>query len=425
MITSFAQFLEQLQAREAAILAKEEVKHGPTIGDMYEGLARELIERAIPEKLNLKLVDGFVVGVDGDYSQQTDAMLVMGTDGHRIPKTEKWAWPIKDVLAVFEVKKNLYAADLADSIKKMQSISLQQKRLLETNIPVDLGPAEHAFARVIGRLPEPDEDENLVTAEGEIFRTIAHEQLAPIRVVFGFQGYADEAGLRTAFLDALEAVPNGIAGPGVLPNLIICRQNAILKLNGYPFVSRRAESGEWDLFGSTGKAPFGLLLELIWTRLSNQFNALFPVDDSLQIESIAQLLTGTPSVKDGVRGWCLRAIELTKEQLADRTIEEWSPVAMTPDEMILFEIAMRRGGLKTDDNVLLDAATKHDVSITDLAARLVEERIFSWRPDGYASSIGLPIHKAATSDGRHWLSTNADLLNLWIREKYGQDDNEL
>ncbi len=34
MITSFAQFLEQLQALEAAILAKEEVKHGPTIGDM-------------------------------------------------------------------------------------------------------------------------------------------------------------------------------------------------------------------------------------------------------------------------------------------------------------------------------------------------------------------------------------------------------
>ncbi|TAY27219.1 hypothetical protein ELH88_38760 [Rhizobium ruizarguesonis] len=81
MITSFAQFLEQFQAKEVAILAKEEVKHGPTIGDMYEGLARELIERTIPEKLNLKLVDGFVVGVDGDYSQQTDAMLVMGTDG--------------------------------------------------------------------------------------------------------------------------------------------------------------------------------------------------------------------------------------------------------------------------------------------------------------------------------------------------------
>jgi hypothetical protein len=185
---------------------------------------------------------------------------------------------------------------------------------------------------------------------------------------------------------------------------------------------RRTENGEWDLFGSTQEAPFGLLLELIWTRLSNQFNALFPVDDNLQVESIARLLTGTPDVKDGVRGWRLRAIELNKDQLADRPVEEWSPIEMAPNEMILFEMAMRRGGLKTDDDLLLEAAAKHDVSITDLAARLVEDRIFSCRPEGYASSIGLPIHQAITPDGRHWLSTNSDLLSLWIREKYRRSD---
>ena len=130
MITSFAQFLEQLQAKEAEILAAESVKHAPTIGDMYEGLTRNLVERAIPEGLNLRLVDGFVVGVDGQYSHQTDAMLVMGESGRQIPKTEKWAWPIADVLAVFEVKKNLYAKDLADGINKMRKVSLQQKELL-------------------------------------------------------------------------------------------------------------------------------------------------------------------------------------------------------------------------------------------------------------------------------------------------------
>ena len=62
MITSFAEFLEQLQAKEAELLAAEAVQHAPTIGDMYEGLTRELVERAIPKKLNLRLVDGFVLG---------------------------------------------------------------------------------------------------------------------------------------------------------------------------------------------------------------------------------------------------------------------------------------------------------------------------------------------------------------------------
>ena len=74
MITSFAAFLESLQAKEAAILAEENVKHAPTIGDMYEGLTKELLERAIPPNLGLRLVDGFVIGVDGKPGNQIDAL---------------------------------------------------------------------------------------------------------------------------------------------------------------------------------------------------------------------------------------------------------------------------------------------------------------------------------------------------------------
>ncbi|WCJ66290.1 hypothetical protein G6M15_25395 (plasmid) [Agrobacterium tumefaciens] len=127
MITSLAEFLDQLQEKEAAILAEQSVTHGPTIGDMYEGLTRELLERAIPQELNIRLVDGFVIGVDGKHSHQTDAMLVMGERGQRIPKTDQWIWPIEDVLAVFEVKKTLFGNQLVDSIEKMRVVSLQQK----------------------------------------------------------------------------------------------------------------------------------------------------------------------------------------------------------------------------------------------------------------------------------------------------------
>lgn len=233
MITSFAEFLEQLQAKEAAILIRESIKHGPTIGDMYEGLTRELIARAIPEELNLRLVDGFVEGVDGKYSSQTDAMLVMNDSGRRVPKTEKWVWPIQDVLAVFEVKKNLYAAELADSIDKMRRVSeLQRELLFSVRKQVSLKPARDAFARAMGRFPKSVEMDDLDSPEAEILRTIAHEQLAPVRVIFGYAGYADETGLRNAFIDALKTVEGGIAGPAVLPNLVICRKNALIKMNG-------------------------------------------------------------------------------------------------------------------------------------------------------------------------------------------------
>lgn len=197
MITSFAAFLESLQAKEAAILAEENVKHAPTIGDMYEGLTKELLERAIPPNLGLRLVDGFVIGVDGKPGNQIDAMLVMGDKGRQISKTTKWEWPIADVLAVFEVKKNLYAADLADSIDKMRVVSQQQKDYLlafKQNFAIEA--SSRAFARVMGRYPNPGEMDDLSSTSGEILRTIAHEQLAPVRVVFGYQGYVDEHGLR-------------------------------------------------------------------------------------------------------------------------------------------------------------------------------------------------------------------------------------
>lgn len=301
MITSFAAFLESLQAKEAAILAEENVKHAPTIGDMYEGLTKELLERAIPPNLGLRLVDGFVIGVDGKPGNQIDAMLVMGDKGRQIPKTTKWEWPIADVLAVFEVKKNLYAADLADSIDKMRVVSQQQKDYLlafKQNFAIEA--SSRAFARVMGRYPNPGEMDDLSSTSGEILRTIAHEQLAPVRVVFGYQGYVDEHGLREAFIDYLsKQSEGGVAGPAVLPNLIICRTNSLLKMNGHPYIEPMGDNGRWGLFGSERRAPFRLLIELIWTRLSNQFGQIFPMDDSLWEESLARLLDGTPVAVDG------------------------------------------------------------------------------------------------------------------------------
>jgi hypothetical protein len=418
MITSFAEFLEKLQAKEVAILSDEQVNHGPTIGDMYEGLTRELLERAIPEALNLKLVDGFVVGTDGSYSNQTDAMLVMGDSGHKIPKTEKWAWPIEDVLAVFEVKKNLYAAELADSISKMSRVSeLQMKLLRSSKSHPNLGPSLQAFAKTLGRSPFPDELDNLESQGGEILRIIAHEQLAPVRVVFGYEGYVDEPGLRAAFLDAIEAIRGGVAGPGLLPNLIICRKNAIIKLTGHPYLVPIRDSGEWDLFGSTSKAPFELLLELIWTRLANQFRAQFPVDDSLSVEAIAPLLTGKFIVQGQQRGWMYYAKSLAIKQLAERENSEWSPLALSTEESALLQLFVLEGSLDLDNEKLVEAAEEAEVNLEAFAAKLVDARLFSWVSSRVARPICDTIRTVVTPDGQFWASDNSDLLSLWLSER--------
>lgn len=419
MITSLAEFLDQLQKKETAILAEQSVTHGPTIGDMYEGLTRELLERVIPEELNVRLVDGFVIGVDGKHSHQTDAMLVMGEKGQRIPKTNQWIWPIEDVLAVFEVKKNLFGNQLVDSIEKMRVVSLQQKELMASERKqVRLGPSQDAFARLMGRFPSAGELEDFQGAGGEILRTIAHEQLAPVRIVFGYEGYAAETGLRKGFLDALRGAPGGVAGPAVLPNLIICRRNAILKMNGHPFISPIGEDGRWNLFGSTRTTPFALLLELIWTRLGNEFNAQFPVDDSLVKEVIAPLLAGEVVTDGSVRGWMFHYSTLSKEQLAHTPADRWEPVAITPEEYVIFGMAMNLGGLDLNDQSLQEGAAQSRLDLKAFAERLVAARLFSWVAIDVAHPVNDTIHTAVTPDGLFWLSDNQKLLGLWSQQ-YG------
>lgn len=419
MITNFAQFLERLQEKEAAILAAEAVKHGPTIGDMYEGLTKELVERAIPKSLGVQLVEGFVVGADGKYGHQTDAMLVMGDAGRQLPKTSKWAWPIEDVLAVFEVKKNLYVTDLADSLVKMRSLSEQQRQfLLAANRPIAIGTSHRAFARALGRFPAAGELDDFDNPGGEILRTIAHEQLAPVRVVFGYEGYADEHGLRQAFIDALGKAEGGVAGPGVLPNLVICRRNALVKLTGHPYIAPIGDNGRWDLFGSTREAPFRLLLELIWTRLANQFGKGFPLDDTLESEAIAPLLAGAPVKVDGQRGWYLYTTELSKAQLAEVGSEQWAPVELSTAEAVLFQMAMKGGGFDLESATRLEAAAHYGVNLKGFVKRLVKEHLVAWVQPTNAEPIADTIHHMISPDGKTWASTNLDLLTLWGAKNY-------
>lgn len=54
MITSLSDLIEALRTKEAEVLKRHDVKHGPTIGDMYEDLTRHIVGRAIPSELGLQ-----------------------------------------------------------------------------------------------------------------------------------------------------------------------------------------------------------------------------------------------------------------------------------------------------------------------------------------------------------------------------------
>jgi hypothetical protein len=112
MISTIADLLEAFRRKELELLDKQNVVHAPTIGRMYEGLTREVLEKALPTNADLRVVSGFVTNNRGELSRQIDCMLVAG-EGEKIPYTEDYQYHFYQVITVIEVKKNLFSNDLA------------------------------------------------------------------------------------------------------------------------------------------------------------------------------------------------------------------------------------------------------------------------------------------------------------------------
>lgn len=419
MISTVAELLERFLSMEAKILAAHSVEHRPTIGEMYEGLTKEALSRAIPAALCLRLVDGFVEGHDGKLSPQIDIMLVKGGTGRRIPHTTRYVWPINDVLAVFEIKKVLYAKELADGLAKMRAIwSLQYSALDSNAVPhVSIEASISAFARLFGRIPQKDAVQEFAHPDGAIFRTMVAEQISPVRVVYGFEGFANEINLREAFLELVEslAASNVDVSPPALPSLIVCRQNSLLKLGGHPYVYPH-EEGWWHLIGSERKQPWRMIIDLIWTRLYNEFHKDFPMDDTLEMESFVKLLSVKP-YEAGRAGWTMIATHATAADVEEPPAELWEPQQLSRHEEVIARTALTCGVLDLHDPDFTSYAKKFGVDLRAAVDALVEKRLFAWEGATVASPVIDSTDFVYDPDGTIWASNNRELLLLWLETR--------
>lgn len=418
LITTVANLLRELQAKEAAKLAKEKIAHPPTIGAMYEGLTRDILDRAIPSSLDLRIVDGFVEDHEGNLSPQIDAMLVSG-EGRQIPHTSGHVWPVQNVLVVLEVKKNLYGADLDDAFRKLRAVNDMHGAYMRQNRDgkFNITPTYNAFARLTGRYPRSWKEADALPEElSFIFHNLVGEQLGPVRVVFGYEGYVDEMGLRKGFSDFLNenlATPRGF-GIGSFPNLIVCRKNSLLKMNGQPYISPLVD-GWWPAVVSNSENPIRLLIELIWTRLSNQFNSSFPMDDTLQMERLAPFLSARFRRKGEKVGWEYRHEQISKEQLGKIEPTRWRPDAVDENEWVVVMQVARNGELDTRDPAFRNFAREEGFDPDKLVAKLVENRTLAWCDEHSVRLLYTgTILTAFMPSGETVATGETDLFGLWL-----------
>ncbi|MDX6748122.1 DUF6602 domain-containing protein [Polaribacter sp. PL03] len=344
MIKTIADFITKLKENGIELIDKDgDVKHPGLIGDMYEGLTNQMLNKAIFENLDLKVVSGKINNNDGDLSSQVDCMIVVG-EGKLIPFTNKYIYHYSQVIAVIEVKKTLNKQQLFGSYDNLKSI-INVSRSLDSEVePYVMRLFRKSWQLLTNtELPERENLDKLPEKMQYIYHTLLMEAYFPLRIVLGYFGYASELSLRDGFADMLdEKIEKNTRrgyGIGSFPNLIICRNNSLIKSNGMPFaVPFQNNEFYWPILLSSNKNPLLHLLEFIWTRLSYKFQLSSSIfDDELSNEFAHQFLDCKFDEDDkGNKGWSYKYCYFSKEDLnAKEPVENWEPAIIDRSEFIL------------------------------------------------------------------------------------------
>lgn len=407
MIRNTADILKAFMDEEASKLAKFKLKHGPTIGDMYEGLSAEILNRATPTNLDLRIVNGFVVDAQGHMSGQIDCMLVRGA-GERIPFTDSYKWPIQDVLAVFEIKKTLTYGDLKDSFVHLRQVYDSYRVWFDSlpdDHPVEAQSALRAFAQMTGVHTRGRTDD--VPAHLQLLHyTLIIEQLSPVRIVWGYGGYKTQAGLREALVRFLETAikdmgANGGMGFGVpcFPQMISCNGISLVKSNGQPY--RAQMHGEyWPFYVSSVTNPVWLMLELLWAKIENVCKVRMPYADGIIQEAFAPFLSARSMQANGQVGWYYKVKDVDLDKNFPTTTE-FKPIELTLGQYHVLGYLATSGAVDTTSDDFITHARE--------GGRAAEEFIKEITATGLAAIDGKflrpttdTIHLIATADGKYF-----------------------
>lgn len=370
-ITSLGELLEAFIRHEKELITQFEsegfkLTHGPTIGDMYEGLTKNLVANAIPPSLNLRIVSGFIKGCENKSSGQIDCMLVKG-EGRIIPNTDHEIVELHNVLAVFEVKKTLYGGEFPDVLDHFHQLMALDHA---PGFSIEAESVFRTFSQICGVYIEShDESQQLPFHQQLVYTSLVSEHTRPLRIAISYDGFKRESGFRKSFVGMIEEnVGKRWIPPTNWPDLIVSGEYSMIKLNGRPYAAP-SQSGYWDIYGTTRASPIRLMLELIYTRISKDVDIVDFWGDDLEIEAITPFLQAEAVEEGNNKGWRLLHTVRTESELNHLTPSApWLPFICDKEETIVLimlcnspdglEISEIEKGIAEKAQALVDRLTK-------------------------------------------------------------------
>lgn len=427
MIETVSDFLLALIRKEQTVLASSPISHGPTIGNMYEGLSRSILERTFPHDLGLRLVSGFISGRDGGLSGQIDCMLVSGS-GLPIPYTDSFVWPIQQVIAVFEIKKNFYSADLKDSfahLARIRAMELDYRDSLRGDPTATFDPTtvRRSFSEISHRSLEGSSVEALSRDFNleSLYRTLVNEHHGIIRIVVGHRGFSTEHSFRTKIYDYLnENLGQPGFGVGSFPQLILCGQYSFVKANGEPYALGFVEDDWWPFCFTSSYNPVRFLLELLWTRLEREYGIGGLWGDDMLLETPHAFLLGRARIDGSTAGWDFRFVNTSPQSIASLgESERWQPQFLTDTQGVVILQLIQEGRINLDDRSFKDFLTREGCDDPQkFVTALTETQLVACSIDGGELRLTTTeLALAVLGDGRIVAAeNNTGRLTRWLRD---------
>lgn len=428
MIKTVSDFLLELKQRGTELIKKYEIiDHPVLIGDMYEGLTKEMLGKSIFTGLDLKIVAGKIKNGKGDLSDEIDCMVVEGP-GEQIPYTDKFIFHFSQVIAVIEVKKSLYTDSLDKSYNNLHSV-LDVCREPEKD-------GENYLIRLLRsswksllcmELPKRSELHNYSETEQYVYHSLLMEAYYPIRIVFGYYGFKSEYSLREGFAKYIEdKAKSGITkgyGAVSLPSLIICGNNSIVKNNGMPYaLPFSKQEYYWSIYSTSTVNPLTHLLELIWTRLSYKYKISSQIfDDDLTLESAHRFIDCKLSKFDNDKlGWAYNYSVFTQETLdSSKKLEKpkWQPAFLTRDQFIIINILCKNELINTEsDKDFIEFLEQGSFEKTNFIQKLIDTGLIYFRNQELrlltdeCQTVILPDGRCCAADNKN------GMLTKWLKD---------
>lgn len=421
MINTLSDLLKAFVEGEKAALNKYDIVHRPTIGEMYEGLTRELVSRSVFDGMNLMVTtQSFIEGCDTEF----DVILAEG-EGVQVPYTTSYRYKPSQVIAVIQVKKTLNAQELRNSYDNLRQVA----KVFQENITaVNAAMANDAFKNICHKELSSYKRGHLNLQEEYIYHTLVMDCFFPLRIVLGYNGYKTEEGLRESYITYLEGnrsteekLVTGYS-PMIFPNLIISDGFTLAKLTGCPYSTRLGAvlDGWWEVMVSSHYNPMRIFLEMLWTKLSYRFHSL-PQEifgDDLSYEPFTPLLRAKIhcDANDKPIGWAYEYACYKEEQLLQNDdLQPWHPIIVNRAQFsVLRELQKHDIDLATDKSLEAFVVQNGYASLREFVAHL-EQTGFVSVEGSMLRMIADKLDFVFSPDGNTYAADNNNgRLSRWI-----------